>query len=76
VQHSQTSSLRDRNFKGNQDEFDNILASILLGAKKDDLTAGIEAVAKIQNDLMTITVQRHVEGIAVSQHVLCQNYIA
>lgn len=69
VTHNQTSSLRDKTFKGSQDEFETILSYILLGAEKDALTAGIEAVAKIQNDLMTVTVQRHVEGIAVSRHL-------
>jgi hypothetical protein len=73
VKHNQTSSLRERAFTGDQDKLDEIFSTILLGGGRDEATRDIEAVARVESDVLTVLIQRHVEGITVSSYsyVIC-----
>lgn len=63
----QPSSLGKKNSSVNQEDWEAILAFILLGTATDRtaVTEDVEAVAKVERGL-TITLQKKVEGITVS----------
>ena len=68
MKHSKTSSLRERAFKEDQEKLDHVLSTILLARERDNTTRDIEAVARVENDALTVLIQRHVEGITVCFH--------
>lgn len=70
MKQNQTSKLR-KNKKLGQDEWDNILLSVLLGTDANgnsvNTTNDVEAIADLAPDetSMTITIQNNIEGITV-----------
>jgi hypothetical protein len=71
VQSSQTSKLKTKNNSSTAEEWESILRGILLGAIEDETQSpipnGVEAVAKVEDQSMTITIQKRIEGITVWQ---------
>ena len=70
VKHNKTAALKAKNCPLNQDEWESVLLSILLGTAaeegKEDVLRGIEAIAEVDGDtLMTLTIQKRIEGITV-----------
>lgn len=70
MKHNQTSSLKIKNSPVNKEEWEQIFSSVLLGAAADghdDVTRGVEAVAKVESNVssITITIQKRIEGITV-----------
>ncbi|TVY33388.1 hypothetical protein LOCC1_G008285 [Lachnellula occidentalis] len=69
LEHDQTSSLKDSKSRLNQEQWDAVLLSVLLGAVPQEehkaITQGVEAVAKIESggNELSITIQRRIEGI-------------
>ena len=70
VKHSKASTLKAKNSKSPQDEWENILSAVLLGALPGGdpaITEGLEAVAEVEaGTSITITIQKRIEGITVS----------
>jgi len=66
VKHNQTGSLKDKKFSGSSEQWDQVLARVLLGAEQIEDKQGVEAVAKLEGEAsMTITIQKRIEGITV-----------
>jgi len=67
LKHNKTSALKAKNCPLNQEEWETVLSSILLGTPaeegNEEVLRGIEAVAKVDGDLMTLTIQKRIEGI-------------
>ncbi|KAF2216281.1 hypothetical protein CERZMDRAFT_20788, partial [Cercospora zeae-maydis SCOH1-5] len=64
---AETKSFQDRNFRGNQDEWETLLKFSLLHYRSDALLPaslhGVETVAAISGSTATITVRKNVGGI-------------
>ncbi len=62
-------SLRGKTSKISEDEWETILEGLLLGTKPDlehaKVTEGVEAVAKVGEEEIVITIQKRIEGITV-----------
>ncbi|TVY27673.1 hypothetical protein LHYA1_G004914 [Lachnellula hyalina] len=69
LEHDRTSSLKDSKSKLNQEQWDAVLSTILLGAVLEEehkaILQGVEAVAKVESgeNRLSITIQRRIEGI-------------
>lgn len=68
MKHNQTSSLKENKSSINQEQWEGILSTVLLGTAPEEgqaATEGIEAVAKADESAINILIQRRVEGITV-----------
>jgi hypothetical protein len=69
VQHSKIPKLRHKNSPVNTEEWEQILSALLLGTDPENgrrlLLDGVEAIGKIGDSSMTITIHRRIEGITV-----------
>ncbi|TVY15854.1 hypothetical protein LARI1_G005655 [Lachnellula arida] len=69
LEHDRTSSLKDSKSRLNQEQWDAVLSTILLGTVPEEehkaITQGVEAVAKVESggSKLSITIQRRIEGI-------------
>lgn len=68
VNPAQTSSLKTRNFKGSQDEWDQILANVLLGTTAEaSLLDGLEVTANADGKRLKINIRKRIGDIAVRE---------
>jgi hypothetical protein len=65
VKHNQTSSLKENKSTINQEQWERVLSTVLLGTAPGEGQTGTEAVAKVDESAINILIQRRVEGITV-----------
>lgn len=67
MKHNHTSELKAKNNSVTKDQWDKVLVQLLLGIRDaaDDVAEGLEAVSRVKDESIIITIQRRIEGITV-----------